>query len=63
MSVYNGEAFVKSAIESILKQTYKNFEHIVIDGGSTDETLDIIKASKVISVCGVGQYCGHLDYN
>ena len=28
---------------SLKKQTYKNFEHIVIDGGSTDETVDIIK--------------------
>ncbi len=30
-------------IKSLQKQTYKNFEHIIIDGGSKDETLDIIK--------------------
>lgn len=37
-------------LNSLKKQTYKNFEHIVIDGGSTDRTLDIIKRnSKDIS--------------
>ena len=37
-------------LNSLKKQTYKNFEHIVIDGGSTDRTLDIIKKnSKDIS--------------
>lgn len=35
--------FLVSTIESILNQTYRNFEHIVIDGGSTDNTLDILK--------------------
>ena len=29
--------------KSLNQQTYKNFEHIVIDGGSTDRTIDIIK--------------------
>ena len=34
---------IKKNIYSLSKQTYKNFEHIIIDGGSTDETLEIIK--------------------
>lgn len=41
--VYNGEKFIESAIQSIIEQTYKNIEYIIVDGNSTDSTLDIIK--------------------
>ena len=41
MSVYNGELFLKEAIDSILSQTYKKFEFIIIDDGSTDGSLNI----------------------
>jgi glycosyltransferase involved in cell wall biosynthesis len=41
--VYNDEEFIEQTIKSILSQTYDNVEYIVIDGGSTDKTLDIIK--------------------
>ena len=34
---------IQNNIKSLQNQTYKNFEHIIIDGGSKDETLDIIK--------------------
>jgi glycosyltransferase involved in cell wall biosynthesis len=43
MPVYNSENYIVEAIESILNQTYKNFEFIIINDGSTDKTLDIIK--------------------
>jgi glycosyltransferase involved in cell wall biosynthesis len=39
----NHGRFLKDTIESIADQSYRNFEHIVIDGGSTDETLDILR--------------------
>ncbi|QMW01848.1 glycosyltransferase family 2 protein [Spirosoma foliorum] len=42
-AVYNAEKYLDSCISSILNQTYKNFEYIIIDGGSTDSTLSIIK--------------------
>jgi len=40
---WNSEKYLKTAIESVLNQTYKDIEYIIIDGGSTDGTLDIIK--------------------
>lgn len=41
--VYNNSSTIKSAIESVLSQTYKDIEYIVVDGASTDGTVDIIK--------------------
>jgi glycosyltransferase involved in cell wall biosynthesis len=42
-AVYNGEKHLEKTILSILNQTYKNIEYIIIDGGSTDDTINIIK--------------------
>jgi glycosyltransferase involved in cell wall biosynthesis len=44
MSVYNTEAYLKESIDSILNQTYKNFEFIIINDGSTDKSLAIIQS-------------------
>lgn len=46
MSVYNGEEFITSSIESILKQTYEDFELIIVNDGSTDHTLEILQNYK-----------------
>lgn len=42
LPVYNAEKFIKDAIDSILNQTYKNFELIIINDGSTDNSESII---------------------
>jgi glycosyltransferase involved in cell wall biosynthesis len=44
MSVYNAQEFLVASIESILTQTYKDFEFIIVNDGSTDSSLDIIKS-------------------
>jgi glycosyltransferase involved in cell wall biosynthesis len=41
--VFNGEKFLEETICSVVNQTYDNIEYIIIDGGSTDGTLDIIR--------------------
>lgn len=43
MPVYNGEKYIKEAIESIINQTYSNWELLIVDDGSTDNTASIIK--------------------
>jgi glycosyltransferase involved in cell wall biosynthesis len=44
--VYNGEHFLQACFNSIKAQTYANVEYIVIDGGSTDSTLEIIQENR-----------------
>jgi glycosyltransferase involved in cell wall biosynthesis len=42
MPVYNGEKYIADAIDSILAQTFTNFEFLIVDDGSTDRTPDIV---------------------
>lgn len=41
--VFNGEKYLEETIRSVINQTYDNVEYIIIDGGSTDDTIGIIK--------------------
>ena len=43
----NSQKYLKYCLKSISKQTYKNFEVIIVDGGSKDKTLKIIKECKI----------------
>jgi len=40
---YNFAKYIEDCINSVLEQNYPNFEHIIIDGGSTDGTVEILK--------------------
>lgn len=44
MSVYNSENFLKESLDSILNQTYPDFEFIIVNDASTDSSLEIIKS-------------------
>jgi glycosyltransferase involved in cell wall biosynthesis len=60
----NSEKTILYTLNSILNQTYKNIEHIIIDGGSTDRTLKILKHypfknKKVFSTNKKGIYSLH----
>ena len=46
MSVYNGERWLNECIRSVLKQSFLDFEFLIIDDGSTDNSLEIIKKYK-----------------
>lgn len=62
-SVFNNREFIAEAIDSVLGQSYKNVEYIVIDGGSSDGTQGVVtsygdKISKFISKKDSGIYDG-----
>ncbi|NIT04311.1 glycosyltransferase [Candidatus Saccharibacteria bacterium] len=44
MATYNAREYLREAIESVLNQTFKDFEFVIIDDGSTDDTREIIKS-------------------
>jgi glycosyltransferase involved in cell wall biosynthesis len=44
MPVYNDERYVGAAVQSILSQTFREFEFVIVDDGSTDRTAEIVEA-------------------
>jgi len=59
-ATYNSASTIRGTLESVAKQTYSNIEHIIIDGISKDNTLDIVKeyphVTKIISESDKGIY-------
>jgi glycosyltransferase involved in cell wall biosynthesis len=47
LSTYNGEKYLKEQLDSIFSQSYKNFEIIARDDGSSDETINILKSYNI----------------
>lgn len=52
---FNSDKYIKETINSVLNQTYKNIQYVIIDGASTDETLHIIKSFEPL-------FKGRLEY-
>ena len=44
MPIYNGETYLKKAIDSILSQTFQEFEFLIINDGSADKSIEVIKS-------------------
>ena len=55
MPVFNGEPFLREAINSILNQTFTNFEFLIINDGSTDKTKKIIESYSDSRICLINQ--------
>lgn len=55
--VFNGEAFISECIRSVLSQTHPDIEYIVVDGGSTDGTIECIRSFKK----GIAQFISQKD--
>ena len=47
---FNSQETIRDTLNSILSQSYKNIEHIFIDGGSTDKTLSIFKKNTILKI-------------
>ena len=43
LPVWNGERYVSQAVESILSQTFQDFELVIVDDGSDDRTREVLK--------------------
>ena len=65
ITVYNAEKYIYDCIDSIINQTYKDFEVIIINDGSTDKTSEIlstIKDQRFVVVNRAHDYIESLNY-
>ena len=60
--VLNGEKYLESTIQSIVGQSYENMEYIIVDGGSSDKTINIIKNNGALNKDFEPQFQSSLTY-
>jgi cellulose synthase/poly-beta-1,6-N-acetylglucosamine synthase-like glycosyltransferase len=51
--VLNNDKYLNECLDSLHVQNYSNYEHIIIDGGSTDRTIDILKKIMIKLIFGL----------
>ena len=51
MPMYNSEKYVEESIDSVLNQTYENFELIIVDDGSIDSSVEIVEKYNADELC------------
>lgn len=64
MTMYNSSEYLKECIDSVLKQTYKDFEFVIVDDGSTDDSINIVKSyndSRIRLICERHDYIHSLN--
>jgi hypothetical protein len=54
-AVFNGRTALEATIQSVMAQSSEHIEHVIIDGGSTDGTLDILRAYDAVLDCWVSE--------
>jgi glycosyltransferase involved in cell wall biosynthesis len=63
MCAHNSAGFIRNSIDSILEQSYSDFELIIVENGSTDETFDIASSYKDERICVYRSSLKQLTYN
>jgi hypothetical protein len=53
--VFNGQEYLEETIKSVINQTYDNVEYIIIDGGSKDGTLQILRQYEMFWIIGLAR--------
>ena len=64
MVCYNTSSYIQEAIDSVLSQTFSDFEFIIVDDGSTDDTVDIIKQycdNRIVFISNTHNYIDSLN--
>lgn len=64
MSMYNASKYLRECIDSVLTQTFKDFEFLIVDDGSNDDSMEIVKSyhdNRIRLIQNTHDYIGSLN--